>query len=100
MELCEQASLHHHLSCSDDRFVVVEYVLQVQHRFAACPHFLSFCGPVPASQKDVFDVLGSLVTGALFGLGLVDSIEVSSQANLAGPHLADDGADRSWKIAV
>lgn len=75
--------------------MVVEYVLQVQHWFAACPHLLSFYDPVPASQKDVFHVLDSLVAGALFSLGLVDSIEVSSQANFAGPYLADNGADRS-----
>lgn len=94
-KLREEAGFHHHLSCSDYRFVVIQYVLQIQHASAARPHFFSLCDPVPASQKNVLHVLDSLAAGTLVCICLVDAEEVRSQADLAGPHLADDRADRS-----
>ena len=40
----------------------------------------------------MFHVPDALIESALCDLGLVNFIEVSSQANFAGPYLADDGA--------
>ena len=90
MELCEQAGLHHHLTCSHDRFVAIEYVAQVQHGSAACPHFVSFFNPF-----SVFQVAATLVS-----ICLADAVEVRAQADFAGPHLRDNGADRSRQLAV
>jgi hypothetical protein len=39
--------------------------------------------------------LASVAAGAFTRVGLVDAVEVGTEANLAGAHLRDDGADRS-----
>jgi hypothetical protein len=56
---------------------------------------MSFFCPVSAFQEDVLCGLASVAALAFVGIGLVDGVEVSAQANLAGAHLRDDGAYRS-----
>lgn len=61
----------------------------------ACPHSVSLVRPVPASEEDVLHCLASVAALTLVSVGLVDGVEVSAQADLAGAHLRNDRADRS-----
>ena len=61
----------------------------------ACPHPVSLVGPVSAFSEDVSHCLAAEATLASVGVGLVDGMEVSAQADLACAHLCDDRADRS-----
>ncbi|EER43777.1 predicted protein [Histoplasma capsulatum H143] len=49
---------------------------------------MSFFCPVPAFQEDVSYGLRSVAALALIGVGLIDGVEVSTEADLACPHLA------------
>ncbi|PMD20133.1 hypothetical protein NA56DRAFT_185954 [Hyaloscypha hepaticicola] len=77
-----------------------EYAFEVHTRSLACPHLMSFLYPVPTFQKDVLRRLSSATTLALVGVGLVNSVEVGTEADLARTHLCDHGADRSVCVFV
>jgi hypothetical protein len=61
----------------------------------ACPHPVSLVRPVSTFEKDVTYCLTAKAILALIGVGFVDGMEVSAQADLACVHLCNDRADRS-----
>jgi len=61
----------------------------------ACTHPVSFVGPVSTFEEDVTHCLTPKVTFAFIGVGLVDGMEVTVQADLACAHLCNDRANRS-----
>jgi len=66
----------------------------------ACPHLVSLVRPVPAFQEDVSYGLRPATALAFVGVGFVDGVEVSTQADLACAHLRDYGADRAVRSDV
>jgi hypothetical protein len=56
---------------------------------------MSLIGPVSTFQEDVTHCLTPKATLAFIGVGLIDGMEVSAQADLACTHLCDDRADCS-----
>jgi hypothetical protein len=56
----------------------------------ACPHLVLLVGPVSAFQEDMMHCLVPIAALAFICVGLVDSLKVSMQANLACAHLCDD----------
>ena len=51
---------------------------------------MSFVHPVPAFEKDMAHCLMPMAAFALIGVGLVDGMEVSAEADLSCAHLCDD----------
>ena len=89
-------------SCPDDHLCclychgrITENALDVHTWLLACPHPVSFVGPVAAFEEDVSYRLSSVAALALVGVGFVDGVEVGPEADLAGAHLCDHGADRA-----
>jgi hypothetical protein len=56
---------------------------------------VSFVRPVSTFEEDVTHCLTPKATLAFIGIGLVDGMEVSAQADLACAYLCNDRADRS-----
>ncbi|KAF2801632.1 uncharacterized protein BDZ99DRAFT_341500, partial [Mytilinidion resinicola] len=55
----------------------------------------SFVCPISAFEQDMPHCLCSVPALALLGIGLVDSVEVCAEADLACSHLRNRRADRS-----
>jgi hypothetical protein len=70
-------------------------MLDVHTWTPACPHLVSLLGPVPIFQEDMAYRLWPESALALVRFGLIDSVEVRSQADLAGTYLCDNTADSS-----
>jgi hypothetical protein len=66
----------------------------------ACPHLMSLLRPGPTLQEDMTHRLRSESTLALVRFGLVDSVKVRSQADLACTYLCDDRANRSVRAIM
>jgi hypothetical protein len=58
---------------------------------------VSFVHPVSTFKEDVPYCLAPVATLAFVGVGFVDGMEVSAQADLACAHLCNDRADRSMR---
>src|SRR5205823_2102668 len=96
-ELLEESCPEDHLCCLYCHCRTTEYAFDVHTWSLACPHLVSLLCPVPTFQKDVAHRLRSAATLALVGVGLVNSVEVGTEADLACAHLCDHRADRSMR---
>jgi hypothetical protein len=91
--LLQETRPEDHLCCLYCHCRTTEYAFEVHTWSLACPHLVSFLYPVPILQKDVSHRLSSAAVLALVGLGLVDGVEVGTEADLACMYLCDYRAD-------
>jgi len=99
-ELLQKPRSEHHLCCLYCHGRTAEDALEVYTWLLACPHPVSFVGPVSALEEDVSHSLRSVAALALVGVGLVNGVKVGAEADLSSTHLRDHRANRAVRPDV